>query len=201
LGTLGIGQVFGQNSNLNAILSAHLRRQLFQLFSLACHLLANNLGFLFPPFVGLWAGWVRRSWPWAMAGSIIGFVIGGRYYLLCGHNSLAVMMAFPCLLGSAACVALGIGERSWRDRNIARYGKGLAAGLVLGSGTNSSPKRRSGRPHAVDRLVPAVEIVALPLAILEAFHRTDDPCQDWGRLLKFLSPITIAGGLAIEVSR
>lgn len=47
----------------------------------------------------------------------------------------------------------------------------------------------------------AVEIVTLPLALVEAFHRTGDPCQDWRRLLEFLSPITIAGGLAIEVSR
>jgi hypothetical protein len=51
------------------------------------------------------------------------------------------------------------------------------------------------------RLVPAVEVVALPLALLEAFLRTNDPCRDWKRLLKFLSPITTAGGLAIEVSR
>jgi hypothetical protein len=51
------------------------------------------------------------------------------------------------------------------------------------------------------RLVPAVEIVALPLSLLEAFHRTIDSCQDWGRLLRFLAPITIAGGLAVEVSR
>ena len=51
------------------------------------------------------------------------------------------------------------------------------------------------------RLVPAVEIIVLPLALLEAFHRTGDPCQDWRRLLEFLAPITIAGGLAIEVSR
>ncbi len=51
------------------------------------------------------------------------------------------------------------------------------------------------------RLVPAVAIVALPLTLLEAFHRTGDPCQDWRRLLEFLSPITIAGGLAIGVSR
>jgi hypothetical protein len=51
------------------------------------------------------------------------------------------------------------------------------------------------------RLVPAVAIVVLPRSLLEAFHRTDDPCQDWGQLLRFLSPITIAGGLKIEVSR
>jgi hypothetical protein len=51
------------------------------------------------------------------------------------------------------------------------------------------------------RLVPTAEIIVLPLALLEAFHRTGDPCQDWKRLLEFLSPITIAGGLVIEVSR
>jgi hypothetical protein len=51
------------------------------------------------------------------------------------------------------------------------------------------------------QLVPAVEIVALPLAIVEAFYRTSDPFQDWKQLLKFLAPITIAGDLAIEVSR
>jgi hypothetical protein len=96
-------------------------------------MLANNLGFLFPPLVGLLVGYTRRSWGWAMAGSFIGFVMGGRYYLLCGHNFLGVMMAFPCLLGGAACMALGIEERSWRDRIFARFGKGLVAGLVLGS--------------------------------------------------------------------
>jgi len=51
------------------------------------------------------------------------------------------------------------------------------------------------------RLVAAVEIVALPRSLLEAFLRSGDPCQDWGQLLRFLSPITITGGLAIEVSR
>ncbi len=51
------------------------------------------------------------------------------------------------------------------------------------------------------RLLPTVEIVAFPRALLEAFHRSDDPWQDWRRLLEFLAPITIAGGLAIEISR
>ena len=39
------------------------------------------------------------------------------------------------------------------------------------------------------RLVPVVEIVVLPLSLLEAFHRTKDPCQDWGYLLRFLSTL------------
>ena len=51
------------------------------------------------------------------------------------------------------------------------------------------------------RLVPVVEIVAFPRSLLEAFLCTDDPCQGWARLLQFLSPITIAGALKIEVSR
>jgi hypothetical protein len=49
------------------------------------------------------------------------------------------------------------------------------------------------------RLVPAVKIVVLPRSLLEAFLLTGDPCQDWGRLLQFLSPVTITGGLRIEV--
>jgi hypothetical protein len=49
------------------------------------------------------------------------------------------------------------------------------------------------------RLVPIMEITALPLSLLEAFLRTDDPYQGWARLLRFLSPITIRGGPQIEV--
>jgi hypothetical protein len=51
------------------------------------------------------------------------------------------------------------------------------------------------------RLVPAVEITSLPRSLLEAFVRGDDPQQGWARLLRFLSPISIAGGLKITVSR
>jgi hypothetical protein len=51
------------------------------------------------------------------------------------------------------------------------------------------------------QLASAVEIVALPLALVEAFYRTSDPCHDWGRLLEFLAPITIAGGWTVDVSR
>ena len=50
-------------------------------------------------------------------------------------------------------------------------------------------------------LVPIVEVSTLPRALLEAFLRSHDPLKDWERLLLFLSPITIAGGLKIEVRR
>ena len=51
------------------------------------------------------------------------------------------------------------------------------------------------------RLVPAVKIVRLPRSLLEAFVHRDNHRQGWERLLRFLSPITIGGGLQIEVSR
>jgi hypothetical protein len=51
------------------------------------------------------------------------------------------------------------------------------------------------------RLVPAVEIVTLPRSLVAAFVRSNDDQPGWGRLLEFLSPITIPRGLKIEVSR
>lgn len=49
------------------------------------------------------------------------------------------------------------------------------------------------------RFVPAVEIAALPRSLLDAFLRSGDQWRGWERLLRFLSPITIAGGRIIEV--
>jgi hypothetical protein len=54
---------------------------------------------------------------------------------------------------------------------------------------------------ARSRLVPTMAIEVLPLSLLDAFLGRGHPCQDWGELLRFLSPITITGGLAIRVSR
>ena len=50
------------------------------------------------------------------------------------------------------------------------------------------------------RFVPSVDIGTLPGALCDAFLRPDDPCESWGRLLRFLSPITTKGGLAITIS-
>ena len=45
------------------------------------------------------------------------------------------------------------------------------------------------------RLVPVVEIAALPQSLMEAFCRTDDPYQGWVRLFAIsLTPITIPDG-------
>jgi hypothetical protein len=49
------------------------------------------------------------------------------------------------------------------------------------------------------RLVPIFEIVAYPRSIVEAFVGIDLR-EGWGNLLRFLSPITIAGGLDFSIS-
>jgi hypothetical protein len=49
--------------------------------------------------------------------------------------------------------------------------------------------------------VPALDVGSLPHALLQAFFTSDDLRGDWERLLCFLSPITIAGGLAVAIGR
>jgi hypothetical protein len=47
------------------------------------------------------------------------------------------------------------------------------------------------------RFLPGLAVAALPRALLEAFVHREDSRDDWERLLRFLSPITITGGLGI----
>src|SRR5262245_38978695 len=63
-------------------------------------LLANRLGFIYTPVVGLWLGWLQRSWPRALLGAFAGVAVGLCYMYLCAsRNFLAIMVGFPCLLG------------------------------------------------------------------------------------------------------
>ena len=48
-------------------------------------------------------------------------------------------------------------------------------------------------------LAPVVEIVALPLSIVEAFLRSRDQREGWALLLRFLSPITVRGAPIIGI--
>ena len=48
------------------------------------------------------------------------------------------------------------------------------------------------------RFVPSLAVADLPLALWKAFIQRADSREDWQRLLEFLSPITITGGLAIK---
>ena len=50
------------------------------------------------------------------------------------------------------------------------------------------------------RLVPVLEIVEFPRSLLEAFVRAGDDRDGWGKLLRFLSPISTTKGLEIKVS-
>jgi hypothetical protein len=45
------------------------------------------------------------------------------------------------------------------------------------------------------------EIVSLPYSLVDAFLRRRPPCRGWTLLLRFLSPITVPGGLQIKVSQ
>jgi hypothetical protein len=94
--------------------------------------LANNLGFIYAPFIGMWAGLVRRSLLWTLAGVAVGLALGSLYRWLSGYDFLSVMVAYPCLLGGLAAAALGRGQRSWSDGVLFRLVKGLYSGFVLG---------------------------------------------------------------------
>ena len=48
------------------------------------------------------------------------------------------------------------------------------------------------------RLVPKHDLAHLPRALLEAFIHRPDSREDWKRLLRFIAPITITGGLSIK---
>lgn len=48
------------------------------------------------------------------------------------------------------------------------------------------------------RFVPRLAVTELPRALFDAFIHSHDSREDWERLLEFLSPITITGGLGIE---
>jgi len=50
------------------------------------------------------------------------------------------------------------------------------------------------------RLVPVFEIVDLPRSVWEAFVRAADDREGWGKLLRFLSPISTTKGLEIKIS-
>lgn len=50
------------------------------------------------------------------------------------------------------------------------------------------------------RLRALADAAALPLAILDAFIHEANSREEWGKLLCFLSPITITGGLMLTIS-
>jgi hypothetical protein len=51
---------------------------------------------------------------------------------------------------------------------------------------------------ARSRFARKLAVAELPRALVDAFIHSENSSQDWERLLRFLSPITIHGGLLIE---
>ncbi len=49
------------------------------------------------------------------------------------------------------------------------------------------------------RLVPIIDVASVPLALVNAFLDSGDLHRGWRKLLCFLSPITVTGGLQSEV--
>jgi hypothetical protein len=97
-------------------------------------LLAQRLGLIYTPLVGLWLGWLQRSRGRAAAGCLAGFGIGLVYFLLCRRgNFLAIMVAFPCLLGACFAALAGSNQSAGLRGLAARVGKGFLAGWVLGA--------------------------------------------------------------------
>ncbi len=63
-------------------------------------LLAQRLGLIYTPAVGLWLGWLQRSRRRAAIGGAIGLGIGVAYAVLCtSRNFLAIMVTWACRVG------------------------------------------------------------------------------------------------------
>lgn len=96
-------------------------------------LLAQRLGFIYTPIVGLWLGWLQNSWKRALLSAGVGAVIGFIYMALCAtRDFFAIMVGFPCLLGGLLAALAGSNRSNWLRQLAARFGKGLLAGFVLG---------------------------------------------------------------------
>jgi hypothetical protein len=103
-------------------------------FSIHDLALAVNLAYIFPPLIGFWVGFCRRSLWWILVGASVGPVLGSIYKSACGQdlNLLLIVAVMPCLLGGIAAVALGYGRGSWWDGAPLRLLKGMLSGFLLG---------------------------------------------------------------------
>jgi hypothetical protein len=96
-------------------------------------LLANRLGFIYPPVVGLWLGWLQRSWRRVVGAAVVGVAIGFAYRRMCASGDLLAGMAgFPSLLGGIFGACVGSNRSDWLRGLPSRLGKGLLAGMALG---------------------------------------------------------------------
>jgi hypothetical protein len=96
-------------------------------------MLAQRLGLIYTPAVGVWLGWLQHSRERCVAGGVIGLAIGIAYFVLCmTRDFLAIMVGFPALLGAGLAALVGSNRSHGVGAFFGRLGKGLLAGLVLG---------------------------------------------------------------------
>jgi len=96
-------------------------------------ILAQRLGLVYTPAVGIWLGWLQRSRNRMVAGALVGLLIGGIYFILCmSQDFLAIMVGFPMLLGGGLAALLGSNSSVGIAAFFGRLVKGLIAGLALG---------------------------------------------------------------------
>lgn len=95
-------------------------------------LVAQRLGFILAPAVGLWLGWLQRSWRRAMVGSGLGLLIGWLYFLLgSGGEVRAITLVVLSVLGGAFAASCGSNRSDWLRGLAGRFAKGLLAGFLL----------------------------------------------------------------------
>ena len=96
-------------------------------------MLAQRLGLLYTPAVGLWLGWLQRSRQRMVMGVLVGGGLGGAYFIVCmAKDFFAIMVGFPALLGGGLAALLGSNRSQGVGAFVGRLFKGLFAGLVLG---------------------------------------------------------------------
>jgi hypothetical protein len=96
-------------------------------------MLAQRLGLVYTPAVGVWLGWLQRSRERMIAGLLVGAGIGVAYFIVCmAKDFLTIMVGFPALLGGGLAAALGSNSSKGTRAFFGRLFKGVFAGLVLG---------------------------------------------------------------------
>lgn len=96
-------------------------------------LVSQRLGFILAPAVGLWLGWLQRSWRRAMIGSGLGLLIGWLYFLFCSAGEVRpITIVVLSVLGGVFAASCGSNRTDWLRGLAGRFAKGLLAGLLLG---------------------------------------------------------------------
>jgi hypothetical protein len=94
--------------------------------------LTRRLGFILAPVLGLWLGWLQRSWRRALIGGSAGLLLGWLCLLLCSGPYRPVLLALPILLAAMFAACCGSQRHDWLRCLPLRFAKGLAVGLFIG---------------------------------------------------------------------